>query len=113
MMENVILSLGSNIGNREAYINKAVALLGNDPAILIDKASSFYETSPVGNVNQRAFINIALKIATTDSPEDLLTKIHQIELHLHRTRDVHWGPRTLDIDIIFWGGYSIIKRETR
>ncbi|MBT8914279.1 GTP cyclohydrolase I FolE [Lactobacillus delbrueckii subsp. bulgaricus] len=107
MMENVILSLGSNIGNREAYINKAVALLGNDPAILIDKASSFYETSPVGNVNQRAFINIALKIATTDSPEDLLTKIHQIELHLHRTRDVHWGPRTLDVDIIFWGDQKI------
>lgn len=106
MMENVILSLGSNIGNREAYINKAVALLGNDPAILIDKVSSFYETSPVGNVNQRAFINIALKIATTDSPEDLLTKIHQIELHLHRTV-MCIGDRGHWMLILFFG---VIKR---
>ncbi len=112
-MENIILSLGSNIGNREAYINRAVELLGNDAHILINKRSSFYETSPVGNVKQRQFINIALKITTTHSPEALLTVIHQIELTLHRTRDIHWGPRTLDIDIIFWGDQKISTSDLK
>ncbi|EEI18560.1 GTP cyclohydrolase I FolE [Lentilactobacillus hilgardii] len=103
MKDDIVLSLGSNIGNREFYINKAIQLLGNDANILIDKVSNFYETSPVGNVKQRHFVNIALKIATTYTPEKLLAVIHQVELSLHRTREIHWGPRTLDIDIIFWG----------
>ncbi len=107
MMTDVILSLGSNIGNREFYLKQAIADLGNDPKILIDKVSGFYETSPVGNVNQRNFINVAVKLATTDDPETFLKKIHKIEAGLHRTREIHWGPRTLDIDIIFWGDQQI------
>lgn len=65
--------------------------------------ANFYETSPVGNVSQRPFVNTAVKIATTLEPDDLLLVIHQIEKRLHRSRKIHWGPRTLDIDIIFYG----------
>ncbi|PAK84559.1 GTP cyclohydrolase I FolE [Lentilactobacillus kefiri] len=103
MMQDVYLSLGSNIGNRELYLHKAIEMLGNDPQILIDKVADFYETSPVGGVKQRSFINTAVKIATNDEPLQLLDKIHQIEADLQRVRTVHWGPRTVDIDIIFFG----------
>lgn len=107
MENNVILSLGSNIGNREFYLNQAISQIGQDTHILVNQQSDFYETSPVGNVKQRQFINLALNIATTYTPEKLLTKVHQIEASLNRTRDIHWGPRTLDIDIVFWNDQQI------
>lgn len=106
-MDEVYLSLGSNIGNRQAFLEQAIHGLGNDPQILIEKQADFYETSPVGGVKQRAFINTAVKIGTTYSPEALLEVIHQIESGLHRTRKIHWGPRTVDIDIIFFGNQKI------
>ncbi len=102
-MEDVYLSLGSNIGNRQQYLNAAITLLGNNRQIIIERVANFYETSPVGNVSQRPFVNTAVKIATTLEPDDLLLVIHQIEKRLHRSRKIHWGPRTLDIDIIFYG----------
>ncbi|RDF81533.1 GTP cyclohydrolase I FolE [Levilactobacillus brevis] len=107
MNNNIILSLGSNIGNREFYLNQAISQIGHDPHILVNQQSGFYETSPVENVKQRQFINLALNVATTYSPEDLLNKIHQVEAKLNRTRDIHWGPRTLDIDIVFWNDAHI------
>ncbi|MGF2383865.1 GTP cyclohydrolase I FolE [Lentilactobacillus otakiensis] len=106
-MEDVYLSLGSNIGNRERYLHQAISMLGNDSGILVDKVAHFYETSPVGGVEQRAFLNTAVKIATRYQPEELLQKIHDIESELQRTRAIHWGPRTLDIDIIFFGNQKI------
>lgn len=107
MMEEVYLSLGSNIGNRQRYINSAIQMLGNNSQIIIDDVASFYEASPVGNVSQRSFINTAVKITTNLDPESLLNVIHAIEKSLRRTRKVHWGPRTLDIDIIFYGNQVI------
>lgn len=73
-MEDVYLSLGSNIGNRERYLHQAISMLGNDSGILVDKVAHFYETSPVGGVEQRAFLNTAVKIATRYQPEELLQK---------------------------------------
>ncbi|GED94477.1 GTP cyclohydrolase I [Lentilactobacillus buchneri subsp. silagei] len=106
-MEDVYLSLGSNIGNREAFLEQAIEALGSDPRIMIEKQASLYETSPVGGVKQRAFVNTAVKIGTTYEPLTLLKVIHEIESGLHRTRQVHWGPRTVDIDIIFFGNEQI------
>ncbi|MDN6967342.1 GTP cyclohydrolase I FolE [Oenococcus sp. UCMA 17063] len=106
-MENVFLSLGSNLGNRQLNLQRAIKYLGQNENILIEAASSYYETSPVGNLNQANFLNIAVKICTKLSPQELLLYIHQIETKLKRTREIHWGPRTLDIDIIFFGQQTI------
>lgn len=102
-MQTVYLSLGSNIGERQDYLHEAIHLLGKQAQILVEKQSQFYETSPVGNVIQDNFINLALKISTTLEPFALLTLIHEIEAKLNRERKIHWGPRTIDIDIIFYG----------
>ncbi|KRL37201.1 GTP cyclohydrolase I FolE [Liquorilactobacillus uvarum] len=106
-MESIYLSLGSNIGNKQNNLEKAIEYLGNDSHLIIDKVSDYYETSPVGGIEQDVFLNIAVKIYTTYTPEELLTLIHKIEADLKRSRKVHWGPRTLDIDIIFWGNRSL------
>ena len=110
-MDDVYLSLGSNIGNRELFLHEAIQALGNDSNVLIEKTAGFYETSPVGNVEQRAFVNTAVKIATTYTPDQLIKLIHEIEQGLHRTRTIHWGPRTIDIDIIFFGNQQISTKE--
>lgn len=106
-MESIYLSLGSNIGDRQNYLKKALENLGSESRLIIDKVSNYYETAPVGGVEQDAFLNIAAKIYTTCTPEELLNIIHKVEAKLNRSRKVHWGPRTLDIDIIFWGDRSI------
>ncbi|WP_311406928.1 2-amino-4-hydroxy-6-hydroxymethyldihydropteridine diphosphokinase, partial [Liquorilactobacillus uvarum] len=106
-MESIYLSLGSNIGDKQNNLEKAIEHLGNDSHLIIDKISDYYETSPVGGIEQDVFLNIAVKIYTTYTPEELLTLIHKIEADLKRSRKVHWGPRTLDIDIIFWGNRSL------
>lgn len=110
-MNDVYLSLGSNIGNRELFLHDAIEALGNDANILIDKTAGFYETSPVGNVEQRPFVNTAVKIATTYTPQQLIRFIHEIEQGLHRTRTIHWGPRTIDIDIVFFGDQQIDTKQ--
>ncbi|MCL2676409.1 MAG: GTP cyclohydrolase I FolE [Streptococcaceae bacterium] len=101
-MKTVYLSLGSNIGDRQDYLNRAVNLLGESPAILIDKRSQCYQTSPVGEVEQDDFVNQVLRIATGLNPVELLKFIHSVEARLGRTREIHWGPRTIDIDILFY-----------
>ncbi|AYG00321.1 GTP cyclohydrolase I FolE [Lactococcus allomyrinae] len=106
-MQTVYLSLGSNIGDRQYYLHEALRLLGEHPQILLEHHSKFYETSPVGGVEQNSFINLAAKISTLLSPNDLLDFIHEIEAKLNRERKVHWGPRTIDIDILFYGEQQV------
>lgn len=106
-METVYLSLGSNLGDRQHYLEQALTLLGTNQKVMVSKQSSFYETSPVGGVVQDNFINLAVEIMTTLSAQELLNLIHAIEKQLNRQRLVHWGPRTIDIDIIFYGEQQI------
>ncbi|OEF95796.1 2-amino-4-hydroxy-6-hydroxymethyldihydropteridine diphosphokinase [Desulfuribacillus alkaliarsenatis] len=97
------LALGSNIGNRAMYIKQAIAAIDNlDACKVIDKAS-IYETKPQGNVNQADFLNTAIKVETTYAPSELLKQLQNIESKLHRVRTEKWGPRTIDIDILFYG----------
>lgn len=110
-MQTVYLSLGSNIGDKQAYLQDAVSLLGQDSAILIDRRSKFYQTSPVGGVEQDDFVNMALKISTTLEASQLLELIHKIEAKLNRVRKIHWGPRTIDIDILFYGNEQILEED--
>lgn len=101
-MATVYLSVGSNLGDRMANLRKGQELLEAHPQIKLINASDFYQTSPVGGVEQDDFINQALAIETDLNPYDLLDYLHEIEAKLLRKRLVVWGPRTIDLDILYF-----------
>lgn len=103
-MTTFTLSIGTNLGDREANLRQAVQMLVDHPAITVKKLSAVYETEPVGGVEQPNFYNLALAGETTLSAQELLDHLHVIEQALHRKRLVHWGPRTIDLDILTFGG---------
>lgn len=96
------IALGSNIGDSKKYLNDAVAQLNEVPNAKVTKCSEYYVTPPYGVTNQDDFLNACLKLRTLLSPEELLEELHKIEKAAGRERVVHWGPRTLDLDIIFY-----------
>ena len=98
----VYLSIGSNMGDKEGYLDFAIDRLNALPDTKVTEVSDYIETEPYGDVEQDNFLNGALKIQTLKSPEELLDTTMAIEQEEHRERIVHWGPRTLDIDILFY-----------
>lgn len=96
------ISFGSNIGNREEYILNAIKAIEEDKMCKIKNISSFIETEPYGNVEQDNFINGCMQISTLYTPHELLECLQKIELDNNRERKVHWGPRTLDLDILLY-----------
>ncbi|WP_108672107.1 2-amino-4-hydroxy-6-hydroxymethyldihydropteridine diphosphokinase [Peribacillus acanthi] len=107
MKSYAFLSLGTNIGERYQYLRDAVQLLGEDPSIDVLKISSIYETEPVGYTDQGNFLNIVVKIETRYSPEELLLRCQSIEQNLGRKREIRWGPRTIDLDILLYNQENI------
>ena len=97
------LSLGSSMGDRKAYLDRAVELLSKSSGIKVKKVSSYIQTEPVGGVAKNTFLNCAAEIQTYLSPHALLDEIQRIESECGRVRKERWGDRTLDIDIIFFG----------
>ncbi len=108
-MRDCYLSLGANIGEREAAIRAAFEDLSSLPATELTRISSFYETAPWGKTDQPSFVNAAAKIITELSPEELLNALHAIEEKLGRVRHEKWGVRKIDIDILHMDG---IERNT-
>ncbi len=98
----VYLSIGSNLGDREEYLDYAIEQLGKDEFVTINQISTYIETKPYGPVEQPDFLNGALSIETLYSPSEILSIINDIEKDAGRKRIVHWGPRTLDIDILLY-----------
>ena len=96
------LGIGSNLGDRRAHLNAAVDSLPDLVAV-----SSVYETDPVGGPDQGPFLNIVVQLDTTLEPLALLGLCHRIESAAHRVRDERWGPRTLDVDIIWMEGVEM------
>lgn len=96
------LGIGSNMGDRRKYLSDAVAALGAHPEIEVKQVSEYIVTEPYGGVEQEDFLNGALEIETLLGPEELLEVLHEIEQGAGRERIVHWGPRTLDLDILFY-----------
>lgn len=94
------LGLGSNLGDRAEYLRQAVALLGRRAAV--QAVSSLYETAPWGAHEQPPFLNAACRVRTGLSPVDLLHALQRIETTLGRQRQQHWGPRTVDLDILLY-----------
>lgn len=101
-MKNVFLSLGSNIGEREAQLLQAVQRL-EAAGVLVVRTSSVYETEPQDLREQPWFLNLVLEVETSLSPVQLLDRIQAIEESVGRKRDVLKGPRSIDIDILLYG----------
>lgn len=98
----VYLAVGSNMGDRERYIREGIAALTEHPLIKMGKVSELLRTKPYGGVEQEDFLNGALELDTLLTPGELLKELHRIEALADRKREVHWGPRTLDLDILFY-----------
>lgn len=103
MESNVFLGLGSNQGDRDLYILRAIAEIGKLPSSRITAVSSFYDTEAVGPVQQPDFLNAAIRLETPLPPEELLRELKRIETGLGRTGGVRWGPRRIDLDILLYG----------
>ena len=96
------LGLGSNLGDRWSYLRQAVESLPDVVAV-----SPVYETDPVGGPDQGPYLNLVVELATTLTPSQLLGVCHRIETAAERVRDVRWGARTLDIDILWMDGVQL------
>ncbi len=101
------IALGANLGNREATLLEALRRLDVYPEIKVLRCSRMYETDPVGYVDQPCFVNMAAVLQTTWSPEQLLTVMQRIELELGRERKIRFGPRTVDLDLLWVEGQQI------
>ena len=98
----VYVALGSNMGERNQYIKKAIAALQLQEDSRVLKVSSIVETEPYGVTEQDKFLNGVLKMETKLMPWELLDSLHRIEADANRERKIHWGPRTLDLDILLY-----------
>lgn len=99
---DVYLSIGSNLGDKERNLKEAIRMLDEDEECKVIRQSSFLATKPWGYTEQDDFLNGALYIRTLKTPMELLALIGVIENALKRERHIHWGPRTIDLDIIFY-----------
>lgn len=96
------IAVGSNLGNRKTHILSGIQALKVHPLIKLKKVSKMIVTEPYGGVEQEDFLNGALEIETLLEPEELLDVLHQVEDAEGRKRTLRWGPRTLDLDILFY-----------
>jgi 2-amino-4-hydroxy-6-hydroxymethyldihydropteridine diphosphokinase len=103
-MTGVVLALGSNLGDRRDILQGAVNAIVGLPDVRVTAVSPVYETLPVGGPAQPDYLNAVVLADSTRPARELLDRLHEIEAAFDRVRIVRWGPRTLDIDIITFGG---------
>ena len=105
------IAFGSNMGDKKKYLDDAIQGLRDMKEIVVEKVSGYLVTEPYGGVEQDEFLNGVLRVRTLLSPEDLLDRLHILEQAADRKRIVHWGPRTLDLDILFYDNEIIDTEE--
>lgn len=105
-MEGVYIGLGTNLGDRHLNLGNAINLIGNQIGKVL-KQSSIHETKAWGNTNQPDFLNMVIRIETELTPELLLEKCLSIEKEIGRVREEKWGPRIIDIDILYYNDLII------
>ena len=105
-MTRAFLGLGSNLGDRRQHLRDAVAAIPDVVAI-----SRVYETAPVGGPDQGAYLNIVIRLETERSPRELLEICREQEAAAQRVRTVRWGPRTLDVDVLWVDGHEILEPD--
>ena len=110
-MTTCYIGIGSNLGDRSRFIDKAIEALKKNAYIKVTRTSSIYETEPVSEIPQGKFLNGVVEIETSLSPHDLLGELNRIEDELGRVRTVKDGPRTIDLDILYYGEEKIDERD--
>jgi 2-amino-4-hydroxy-6-hydroxymethyldihydropteridine diphosphokinase len=105
------IALGSNLGDREAYLREALGRLHARKGIRVDRVSAVYETDPVGYADQPKFLNMAAALTTERQPPDLLREMLEVERELGRVRNIRFGPRTIDLDLLLMDGVRIDSEE--
>jgi 2-amino-4-hydroxy-6-hydroxymethyldihydropteridine diphosphokinase len=111
MINRVYIGIGSNIQDRTGYLKGAMELLGESNWIEVINYSSIYETDPVGFTEQDPFLNMIVEITTSLSAPEVLEIIQGIEKSAGRKREIKWGPRTLDLDILLFNQQNIETEE--
>lgn len=101
-MARAFLGMGSNLGDRWEYLREAVASLDEVVAV-----SEVFETEPIGGPDQGAFLNIVVQLDTERTPRELLAVCHRLESAAGRVREERWGPRTLDVDVLWVDGTTV------
>ena len=104
------IGIGSNLGTPEKNCTKAIEKISNTKDIKIISKSSCYQTEPIGGVQQGWFVNSAIGIETDLSPENLLSVLLNLELAMGRIRKEKWGPRLIDLDLLFYGNLILGKK---
>ena len=107
----VYLGLGSNMGNKEENLAQAIYQIEQTDNIIVTRKSSLYITSPWGKTDQDEFLNQVIEIETELTPLELLNVLQKIEIKLGRLRNVKWGPRVIDLDILLFGEETIALHE--
>jgi len=102
-MSTAYIALGSNLGERTVNLKTALQRLAQTDRVAIDAVSAVFETAPVGGPEQGSYLNACAAIVTELSPTQLLLAMLDIEEKMGRVRDVHWGPRIIDLDLLLYG----------
>jgi 2-amino-4-hydroxy-6-hydroxymethyldihydropteridine diphosphokinase len=105
-MTRAVIALGANLGDARAALAGAVEAITATAGVTVLAESSVYSTAPIGGVEQPDYLNAVVVVDTSLSPHELLDRLHDIENAWHRTREVRWGPRTLDLDLIDYFGVT-------
>ncbi len=107
------IGIGSNLGDREKYIENAIEKLKNIEGVEVKRVSNIHETEPVGGPRQGKYLNAAIEIETGLKPRELLVKLQDIEKQLGRKRTVKDAPRTIDLDILLYGDNKIDEPDLK
>jgi 2-amino-4-hydroxy-6-hydroxymethyldihydropteridine diphosphokinase len=107
------IALGSNKGDRISFLRQAILHLKSDPKVQFAASSSVYETKPFGNINQSDFLNAVIEVKTTYSPIRLFYCLKNIETKLGRSETKKWGPREIDLDLLFFNDRILKNKKLR
>lgn len=110
-MNRAYIGIGTNMGDRELNLQEALGELAALPENEIISISSIYETDPVGYIDQGKFLNMVICINTNFSAQSLLAACMKIEQKLGRKREIRWGPRTIDLDILLYNQENIVTKN--
>jgi 2-amino-4-hydroxy-6-hydroxymethyldihydropteridine diphosphokinase len=111
MAEPAYIGIGSNLGDRQSYLEAGVAGVASLSGVKLEAVSSVYETAPVGMTDQPFFLNAVFAVRAVLSPLGLMRAMRRLEDRYQRQRQIHWGPRTLDLDLLLYGDLLIESRE--
>ncbi|MBN1526034.1 MAG: 2-amino-4-hydroxy-6-hydroxymethyldihydropteridine diphosphokinase [Candidatus Omnitrophica bacterium] len=109
-MTTCYIGIGSNLGDRRSYIDKAIGELRSSAGIKVARVSSIYETDPVSDIPQGRFLNGVIEAETVLDPRELLKRLNDIEAGLGRERAAKNAPRTVDLDILYYGDLTVSER---